>query len=65
MSETVQGRCPICNTTASPVRYWLKDPDASVFERVVVTLWTPCGHESESVPKASGGPVRPGEETTP
>lgn len=57
--------CPVCNAEARPARYWLKDPEASVFERVVVTQWAPCGHESESVPTASAGPVRPDEEPTP
>jgi hypothetical protein len=64
MSETAQERCPVCTTTARRARYWLKDPEASVFERVVVTRWAPCGHESESVPKASADPARPGEEPT-
>lgn len=64
MSGAEQPFCPVCGIKARRARYWLKDPDASVFERVVVTLWAPCGHESESVPKASVGPVRPGEEPT-
>jgi hypothetical protein len=64
MSDAEQPRCPVCNTEARPSRYWLKDPEASVFERVVITQWAPCGHESESTPKASAGPVRPDEEPT-
>lgn len=59
MSETVQARCPICGAEARIDSYWLKDPEASVFERVVITRWIPCGHESSSTPT---GPVRPDEE---
>ena len=64
MSEAAQPRCPICNAEARPASYWLEDVEASVFERVVVTRWVPCGHEFSSVPTADAGPVRPGEEPT-
>ncbi|AVH59983.1 MULTISPECIES: hypothetical protein [Streptomyces] len=59
-----QRRCPVCNVEFERFRYWLEDPEASVFERVVVTRYLPCGHEVKSAPHASAGPVRPGEEPT-
>lgn len=64
MSNAEQPRCPVCGAEARRARYWLKDPEAILFERVVVTQWAPCGHESESVPTASAGPARPDEEPT-
>lgn len=64
MSEAAQSHCPVCNAEVERFKYWLENPEASVFERVVITRWLPCGHESRSVPTAVAGPVRPGEEPT-
>lgn len=64
MSETEWQRCPVCNAEVERFKYWLEDVEAGVFERVVITRWSPCGHESRSVPTADAGPVRPGEEPT-
>lgn len=55
--------CPVCNVEFERFRYWLEDPEASVFEKVVVTRYLPCGHEVKSGPR-SAGPVRPDEEPT-
>ncbi|MFB7440235.1 hypothetical protein ACFC01_18060 [Streptomyces mirabilis] len=64
MSEIVDRRCPVCGVEVERSKYWLENPEASVFERVVITRWLPCGHETSSAAEAPAGPVRPGEEPT-
>lgn len=56
-------RCPVCNAEVERFRYWLEDPEAGTFERMIITRWLPCGHES-SPAKSPTSPVRPDVETT-